>query len=212
MGNEEHRDLIEKSGAEYRQCNIRILEEGQNLNNQSGNPDVNSIMGKYMSTADEMTPKYLKIIEEENIDLIIHDFGAVWVRWFLEYMNNLHASGKISRKPPVSVMFSPCFLFEKGLYPNKAEAEYLPTPRIGLVSGFNMLRFLFSYYFFLRRWGLKFVNPMDLIVFQRDEHNICCVIPEFQPRSHLFKSINFVGNCASKLVFKLCFPVFKREL
>ena len=206
FGNAEHRELIEKTKAEFRLCKIDFFDPNKSVNEMRHSFSFSEIMGKYMRIADEMFPIYLRVIEQENIDLIIHDFGAIWARWFLAHIDVLFAKKQMKKKPPKSVMISPSFLFEKDLYPGETEAKFLPKPKLSPGFIFDSMFFMPKYWYFYYKYGIEYVGPMDIIVFSKDKLNLCCVMPEFHPRSHLFsKSTHFVGNYACKFILAVSF-------
>jgi hypothetical protein len=60
-----------------------------------------------------------------------------------------------------------------------------------------MPAFSLRYISFCNRLGIEVVNPIKFAYETSEELNICSLIPELQPRSHLFpsKSFKFIGSC-----------------
>ena len=200
FGNAEHRQLIESARAEFRLCKVEIVDPDKSINDMRHEFPLADMMNRYMNIADEMMPQYLRVVEQKNVDLVIHDFGAVWARWFIEYMSNMHAKGVMKRPPPKTIMVSASVLFDPRVYPSEAEAKFFPKQKFSLRVFVIMMLFQLKYWWFYRKHGFKYVSPMEFLVFSKDKLNMCCVTPEFHPRSHLFdKSIKFVGNFACKL-------------
>ena len=197
-GNECDRKLIEGTKAEFRLMDIVVIDPNLNLNEMRKNPPIDKMMLKAIEIADETVPKLVKIIDEENIDLVIYDFATGHAKCLREYLHKRCKEGFINKKKlPGFIMFSPSFMCAKGIYPNKAEPVFFNTKLRGLMA-LKMLMHSYKFYKFSKRYGLELQDP-ETFMFFREELNLCCVVPELQPRSHLFdKSVVFVGSCACK--------------
>lgn len=198
-GNEEFRQLIEKTGAEYRNLEFELFNPKQNMNELRHDFPLDQMMTRYMRLADKMMPNMLKVIENEEIDLIIYDFATVYAKWFVQYLEKKYETKEMKRKPPPSVMFSPSFLMTDGVYPSQVEKDLIPKPKLTFSLIFRLIKFAFRFIYFYYKYGFKLENPIFLTIYKQAKLNLCCIMPEFHPKSHLFdKNCFFIGHCACK--------------
>lgn len=198
-GNEADRALIESTKARFVPMHIDIQHDrNANMNELRHNFPMDKMFMKAMDIAEELMPKLVELVERERIDLVVYDFVTMHGRWLKDHLNSLQRSGKFTGKVPGFVMFSPSLMTAQGIYPNKAEPQFYPGAKLTFKLLISLVLLLIRYVVFCWKNGLKCEN-MNKFVYHREELNLCCILPEFQPRSHLFeKSLAFVGVCACK--------------
>jgi hypothetical protein len=196
---QKNRQVIEAGNIEFREANFDLPMNQISVNEARNHLPIHKILGLFIEATDELLPELVRCVHEEEIDLIVYDFMTVYAKWLLKYLKARYEKGELKRPPPKALMFGPSLLHQKGVYPNSFEEKFLPKPKLTLGFILKMIVFFFKYAFFCYKYGLPIENPATLIFYSKETLNICCVIPEFQPRSHLFpQNIKFVGNCACK--------------
>ena len=200
-GNEADRKLIESTGARFVSMPMTVFGDRMKMNEMRNNFQMDLMMEQYMKVGYDVVPQLTELVQREHFDLIIYDFATTGGRWIKSRMQSLQAAGQLKCKMPEFVMFSPSFMCAKDMYPNKSEPPMFPIPKLGLFMVLKLIVIFFRYVLFCWRFGLKLENPA-VFVYQREKLNICGIIPELQPRSHMFeKCLVFVGSCACKWAF-----------
>ena len=197
-GNEADRKMIESTRAQFVPMHVDILQDmiKMNMNELRNNFPLDKMMNLSMNIGYDVVPKLADLVQKEQIDLVIFDFATAHGKWLKQHLEHLKKNGKYTGKLPGFAMFSPTFMCSRHIYPNKAEPQILPKPKLSLMVILKIIVAMIRYFIFSFRLGLKLENPNDFL-FYREELNICCITPEIQPRSHLFeKSLVFVGSCA----------------
>ena len=196
--NKQFQNMIEAANIEFRNIDVEYPSDKISVSELRNQMPIHKVLGAFMETIDLMLPEFIRCIEEENIDLIIYDFMSVHAKWLLKYLRIQYEKGKLKRPPPKALMFGPSLLHQKGIYPNSYEQRFLPNPKISLGFLYNMIVFFIKYSLFCFKYHLPIENPINLLFYTKEELNIVCIVPEFQPRAHLYpKNVKFVGNCAS---------------
>lgn len=152
-------------------------------------------------------------INKEKPNLIFYDISGMHTKWTIKYYKKWYDLAKNSSDKsqlkfsptwplPPMIAFSPMFLMDKLIYPNKVERDLFFQLSPGLVFGIAGV--------FMKglsksiKHGLGFQNIMGSIDLKPDEHTsfvIASILPEIQPRSHLFDSdiYKFVGSTAEEI-------------
>ena len=195
-----HKKLIESANIEFREVDIYDAINDFTIHELRVEMPIYKILGFYMEACEKIMPELIRCVQEEDIDLIVYDFMTVYAKWFMKRLRAMHQKGELKKPVPKALTFMPSLVHEKGIYPNSFEEKFMIKPQVTLKFAFNMFIFFFKYMWFCRRNQLPVENILDLIFNQKEPLTICCVVPEFQPRSHMFSSgIKFVGNCAGKI-------------
>ena len=198
-GNLEHKKLIESSRSEFR--NIELVDPTERMNpNQLRNDfPVDIMMQMFMDSYDKFEPELMRTLEAEDVDMIMYDFLTAYGNWFVQKLKKLKQQGKLKKKLPKFVAFYPSFVMDESLFPNVAEKVYLPKPKLSFKFVLKMLVFAIKYIYFCWSRSVQLMNPAKFLFPKREELNLCCIIPELQPRSYLYpKSVQFIGSCASE--------------
>lgn len=205
-GNECDRNMIERSKAEYRNLECDVIDKNENTTEMKDGFPLDKLVAKGMEIFDMYYLTLLKIVEEEEIDLIIYDIATFHAKWFVRYLDLLYKKKKLKRKPPKAIMFCPSFQCIENLYPNKEEMKFFRLPKITLSFIIRMILFYLKYVFFHFKYDFKLESIIQYLFGLREDLNLCCVFPELQPRSHLFpKSVKFIGNCVCKCLNEIFF-------
>ena len=202
--NKQNQKLIESANIEFREADVDLPTNMVSVKELRKDLPIHKLLGFFIDATEKLLPELIRCVQEEGIDLIVYDFMTVYAKWLMKRLRIMQKKGELKKPLPKALTFLPSLAQEKGIYPNSFEEHLIPKPRFSLKLAFNLFLFFIKYISFCFRQGLKVENPFELIFEQREPLTICCVAPEFQPRSHLFpKGTKFVGNCAGKNQKKL---------
>ena len=201
-GMEPIRALIEKTGAEYRELKYSGMQKqmAKFKHRQPKNTDNFNIL---LDIVDENLVNMANMIEEEKPDLVFFDELAVYAKLTMLILRKRHGNDNYF-KMPLAATFKTELPKQEGVYPNKIESEFDPDE-------FKTLRFKIDYmslnarlFRMSIRYGFKALSLFKLAWYTDEDLNISPVIPELQPRSHLFdKTHKFVGICLKQEVRSL---------
>ena len=198
-GNKEHQKMIEGAGIEFREADIDIPSSLFSIKELRKEFPLHKMLNFFMDSADKLIGELVRCVKEEEIDLVVYDQMTIYAKWLLKHLQVKYEKGELNRPLPKAITFMPSMVQEKNVYPNSFEKQLYPKPIFTLKIAFNILIFMVRYIAFCFRYSLKVENPFELIFMQKAPLTICCVAPEFQPRSHTFpSSVKFVGQCAGK--------------
>lgn len=183
------------------------LNEFQNQVNSSADPSYS--IKFFLDIAEANIEHMAKDIATEKPDLIIYDIVSMYFKWLVSYYNKWYEitnKTRISQRqnlkfatehplPPL-IAFSPAFIFNADVYPNRFEQSMLIKFSFKLIWG--LVKVLFYQLKFCLKFGLKFTNPTEVVPFKLDENHklaFASILGDFQPRSHLFDPMKykFVG-------------------
>ena len=200
--NIEHKGLIESTGAEFRHLQLdRDLDDDMLENIKKRILPIDRLFTDIINAGEKFLPELIRCVEEEQIDLVLYDLGAVYAKWLMMYLRSQYKKGKLSRPPPKAVMTSPSVIFDDAIYPNSHEQSFLPekTGKIQLLAVIKFFFVFLRYWLFCIKFGIERNKLKYLIVGHREEVNLCLIVPEIQPRAHLYpKNVKFIGSCACK--------------
>jgi UDP:flavonoid glycosyltransferase YjiC (YdhE family) len=200
-GLEKYREIIEKSGAEYRPY--------QNLSEQFA--DVSSasklknfyfkIMRMSVIASDLVLPGLIEDVERDRPEMILFDFFAFHAKYLMEILHNKYEKKQSDYKPPKFVRISQTFSIKLDVYPIGDETKLL-FKNTNFFWPFHMLLMILTQLMVSWKYGLSFVNPVDLIQKpSREIMTLTTVFPEFQPRADQFPSdFKFIGSCIEERV------------
>ena len=179
-GNNKIKSIIEKSGAEFKAFSHNPNEFAQSQGFKG--PDIFRLLNSYVSNSYNNISHFAKLIETEKPDLIIYDEMAIYGKLTLLHLK--HANDKSFTVPP-AVMFKSTIVSLERKAPKFTFWMYIQAI-------FLHLRFL------LLEWKYNF-GVYNIFKFQREKKedmNIVCVFPEFQPNKDQVKGNHkFVGFC-----------------
>lgn len=204
-GNMEHKELIESANVEFRNLEIKTENDPKVVREWRKSFPIDKLMSYFLDSAENVLPELIRCVQEEEIDLIIYDFVTVYAKWLVRYLDIQHEKGRLSRPPPKRIMCSASFMQEQGVYPNQHEMRYQIMPKFSVSLLIGLLIFYIRYFFFCRKYEIKFSeNLFNLAFLGKERLNLCYVVPELQPRAHLFpKNVKFIGSCAGELDLEL---------
>jgi MGT family glycosyltransferase len=183
--------------------------EFQNKVNSSEKDNPAYSMKFFLDIADANIEYLAKEISNENPNLIIYDIVSMYFKWLVSYYNKWYEIAKkssISQKknlkfapehplPPL-IGFSPAFIFNADVFPNRFEQSMLVQFSFKLI--WNLIKVVFYQLKFCLKFGLKFTSLTEVVPLKLDENHkfvFASLLSDLQPRAHLFDSIRykFVG-------------------
>jgi UDP:flavonoid glycosyltransferase YjiC (YdhE family) len=194
FSNEKYKDLVEKTGAQYKQySNFPDLK----LSNELSVFDIAILL---MKAALNVLPELIKFCEEEKPDLILCDNGTYYGRFLINYLKTNDENGRLMFKMPRVVMLHSTFAMIENIYPNNDEVNLMIGKKnLGMILGY------FKLYFIQKkindRFKLSLPNEMRKVaraLANENNLNLCAVFPELQPRADkLMDKFKFIGCCVS---------------
>ena len=192
-GNMEHKELIEKSNSEFRNLELVDIANVINPNAQRESFRLDLMLNHFMDLGDKAIPLLMQVIEKEKIDLIVYDYATFYAIWLIKKLRKMYAEKKLNKQPPLAVPFYPSFVTN-----DKILTDFKPKIKLTLLFVLRMILVVFRYFFFCWSHGLR-VESLKHMFNNREELSICCITPEFHPKSYMYsKSLKFVGSCASE--------------
>ena len=200
-GNSECQRMIENTKAEFRPYKHHV--DMLDLTPDHGKLPLKFPMKKFMdhllSIADSMLEEMVQTVDEEEIDLIIHDFATLYATWLKELVNKRHRAGHLKRPCPPTISFWSVFVFKKNTFPNREEIRLFDQQKLSLDFIWTIVVILYKYVRFCFKWNLGLSDLSELLYYREGERAICCIAPEVHPRSYVYpKTISFVGPCTCK--------------
>lgn len=197
FGNEKYKELIEKTGSEYRQYSyfdmdiLPLNEEKLNLG---------EFFRLMMKFAADLLPELYKFCQEEKPDLIFMDHMSLHAKYLRNYLMIQDKKKKLDFSLPKFVDFFSTFATLPGIYPTKEDIK-------NAVGKFDF-RILFELFKIPcrqrrinKRLGLNLKLDLQKLFAPIDEVNICCILMELQPKAdsmaHVYK---FPGMCIAEHV------------
>jgi UDP:flavonoid glycosyltransferase YjiC (YdhE family) len=197
-GNEEHRELIEKTGATFRQyahSTFATLSSPPPITTaqKQRRQETSSfflIFNLYLHFAERLLPQMIRDTETQRPDLIVYDSVFMPVKYMLEILRR-----RGTYEPPRCVRFIPNFAINASIMNLLIKSmRYDWTVLIEFVILF-FKQLLLSW-----RLSINVYNPINLYLKPEKSLNIVAVFPELQPRREEFDaSFKFVGPCISEV-------------
>ena len=181
-GNSQIKSIIEKSGAEYKDYSSNPNEFAQSKSLKK--PNNIALLTSFISDSYNNIGHFAKLIEVENPDVVIYDEFALYAKLTLLHLKNKHAEDKNFTMPSV-------IMFKSTIVPLEKKK---PTFTIWMY-----IQYIFVHRRFLQlEWKYHFgiYNIFKLQQENKEDMNIVCVFPEFQPDKDQIKGNHkFVGFC-----------------
>ncbi len=197
-GNEEHKQIIEATGSQFKCYSHFPTDKIQKTSNDPNyQPNFLPIFTDYLiEMTSKLLPELIKTVNEEKPDLIIYDSISVHAKYLIEYLRMYQSNHR-----PASVIFSPTFTTFGGVYPNFFERQ-LNHEKHGIFYYIYLLKANIRQIRLCLKFGLKLNNPVKFLSYVNDtELNLVAIFPELQARSSLCsKNVKFVGSCVSEEV------------
>jgi MGT family glycosyltransferase len=189
-GIEEHRELIEKTGAQFRLYVDRNVADTivPQVDDQKSEPVFSRFMNRMMDSSYQILPQLTRDFETEKPDIVLIDPSFIVARYLVEILKSSNIKVKC-------VEFFPHFVM------TQAMMESVP----GLIrKDFLVIRALL--YLFLRQivlswyFGIWVFNPLSLIMGKNYNLKLVSVFQELHPRIDEYDRnyYKFIGNCASE--------------
>lgn len=188
-GIEEHRQLIEKTGAQFRLYSDRNVADTvlPQVSERHREFVFTRFMNRMIDSSYHLLPELIRDVEAEKPDMIIIDPGFITSKYLIEILKKRGIHVKC-------VEFFPHFVM------TQAMMESVP----GLVQK-SLRMFLAIIYLFIRQiwlswtFGISLYNPMDLLVGKKDHLKIVAIFPQLHPRLEDYdNTYRFVGHCISE--------------
>nr|QNH67995.1 UDP-glucuronosyltransferase-like protein 6 [Brachionus plicatilis] len=192
-----HKELIEKSGAQFR----HYLYENYSCQTNSLQKDpTNNVLGILMSLIDlsyKEVPHLAKEVLNLRPDLIIFDNVSLPAKYLIKYLQ------KTSTKIPKYIQFFTLFPSIKNVYPSPELLKQICVIPSGFVFNLQKHWLNFKQVLLTSHLGIEYSDPLDLSTFASDL-NIVTISPGLHPfESALDPSFKFVGCCVSEKVRQL---------
>ncbi|CAF0791538.1 unnamed protein product [Brachionus calyciflorus] len=202
-GNIEHKDLIERTGATFRQySHILSTNFKHKPLNEDKHDALEDLFTKMINISYEAVPVLLQQVENDKPDLIIYDHFSFPARYMLKVMESRFAKGLSQQPTPPAVNFYTCFASKDGLYPSNEQLQEIVGGGFRLMA--TMARLIMRQSLFSWKFGINIYNPVNFIYNESEKLNLVSVFPELHPHSDKFdSSYKFVGCCLSENIRKL---------
>lgn len=187
--NNEFKDRIEKTGAQFREYSNFIMDK--NLYGLS-------MIKKLMDISANMLLDLVRAVENDKPDLIIYDVGSLHAQYLLLYLKNKYETGKHNFPPPPAIFFSSTFAFEDKLWPEPdLVAKFVGFQNVDF--GAPVAELIEMQKEINIKYGLSVEDPMKLFIRNEERLKIVSVFPELQPNSKKYNdTYKFVGVCLSE--------------
>jgi UDP:flavonoid glycosyltransferase YjiC (YdhE family) len=192
---EKYKDLVQKSGAEYRQFKnaSAIVDLNTNIN-------IMDVMHDLLDLSKNVLAEMIECCNKEKPDLILSDALSNYGRYLVNHLEKKEKNNKLNYKLPKVVLVYPCFAFLEKIYPNKKEKSLA----FGKFN-FQLLKQYIKLSLKQRKINKQFdlTYPTDFLslsrTMARESHLfICGVFHELQPRAdNMIHRFKFIGCCIS---------------
>jgi UDP:flavonoid glycosyltransferase YjiC (YdhE family) len=212
---EEFKLKIESVGAQFRPLidfdltkDIKIKPVGSKRK-----LELTNVMNSLLDSVSKNLEYLASEIDNEKPDLIFYDISAMHIKWAIKYYKKWYDISRKCSNPsrlkfsptwplPTMIGFAPMFIMQKSIYPNSIERELFIQLSFGLLLGIAGV-FIKGLSKSLKH-GLGFQNILGSIDLKPDESTsfvIASILPEIQPRSHLFDPhlYKFVGSTIEEI-------------
>ena len=167
---------------------------------------------KTLKIATDNLEQIIKDIDSEKPDLIYYDntLPNKYINYIIDYYEKSYngkglKANKLNFRPtyklPPMIAFSPAFVTEKDIYPNKTELSiaFSIYSLLSLNVLWQIIAYLIAHYKFCDTFGFGFMNPLEILKLEpipKTKFIIITVSPDIHTRSHLYnnKFFKFVGS------------------
>lgn len=187
-GNEENRQTIERTGAEYRPYVDFDFEKNMKAKPLTENKDNSmlDLINNFMDASYKLLPALIQDVDREKPDLILYDIISLPAKYLVNYYSRKAWS-------PKSLMFMPSLVVNKQIIDDVPGFLTIDLKKILQSMVLFVKQFIFSLTF-----GLNIFNPIGFMLSYDKRLNIVSVMRELQPRIELFdETFKFVGPCLS---------------
>ena len=193
---QKYKDLVKKSGAEYRE-----FENSLYIDEFDSNIQFLEIYELIMEASKIYVPQLIDFCNSEKPDLILCDATTIYGRYLMNYLEKMDKMKKLNYTLPKNVIVHPSFAFYMGIYPNNREAKLF----LGKIN-FNFFKHYIKLCFKQRKINKQFgltlpsnITQMNNVMTNsKNQLQICGVIHELQPKAdNLINIFKFIGCCIS---------------
>jgi MGT family glycosyltransferase len=195
-GNEENRELIEKTGAKFRLYSHRnfslLLEDPKFINNQKEQDStlLLQVFGKLIEFSNELLPQMMTDTKRDKPDMILYDQAFLPATYLLEILKS-----KANNDVPKSVTFIPNFAMNSAIMSELGNN----SNKLSLSMVYELVKLFCAQLKFSWMFSIWVFNPIKFLMTANDRLNIVSVFPEIQPRRDEFdERFKFVGPCISE--------------
>ena len=188
-GNEEHKDLISRTGAQFRLYANRNYANMLKTSNSNKNGSLINLLEAMIDGAYEILPQLIKDYEQDKPDLILYDCVFLSARY-------LYVDLKKRGIDVQMVEFFPNFAMNKSIIDS--------VPELNLFEkNFNTLlkvgQIFFKQAHLSWNFDLSIYNAINFLFEKRQYTQIVAVFPELQPRVEEFgDNFKFIGQCVAE--------------
>ena len=189
-GIEEHRELIEKTGAQFRLYVDRNVADTivPQIDDQKSEPVFSRFMNRMMDSSYHILPQLTRDFEIEKPDIVLIDPSFIVARYLVEILKSSNIRVKC-------VEFFPHFVMTQAMMESVPGVIRKDFPVIRALLYIFLRQIVLSWYF-----GIWVFNPLSLIMGKNDNLKLVSVFPELHPRIDEYDRnyYKFIGNCASE--------------
>jgi UDP:flavonoid glycosyltransferase YjiC (YdhE family) len=195
-GNIENREVIEKTGAQFRlYVHPTMASFKPTAIQKQSTKQTFSIMSKMIDYSYVLLPSLIQDIQAERPSLIVYDQLYVTAKYLIKYLKR----NEPSSYKPVTVSFSPSLLMNtkmmREMFKSRNMLETIFWMVIWMLIVFVKQQ-VFNFYF-----NLRVINLFSLFHEPDDGLNLVAVFPELQPMRDTFdRRFQFVGSCIEEKV------------
>jgi UDP:flavonoid glycosyltransferase YjiC (YdhE family) len=189
-GNQENREQIERTGAQFRlYANRNLCELVHHEKTETDNNLLARVLNKFIDMSYGLVPQLIRDVRADKPDILIYDSCFLPAKYLLEIMKK----EKIHAK---EIEFYPNFAINNTLFNEIGEKK----------TSFSMIFSMFILFlrqlWFSLTFGINVYNPINLFVSNgnKSKHTkLVLVFPELQPyREEFDETFKFVGPCVSE--------------
>ena len=189
FGIDDHKELIEKTGATFRRYVHRNIADVDipKLTERGKEPFFAKFFAFMIDCSYVLLPQLIKEYESEKPDMIIFDPSFIVVVYFIEILR--------SQKKQVKVMqFFPNFVLDKEMMESVPGLMDKSLKAFVAMGGILFKQFKLSWEF-----NMSIYNPFSLFTAKTPYTKIVAVFPELHPNVEKYDSTHkFVGQCVSE--------------
>lgn len=187
-GTEEFRDIIEKTGAEY-----RPLAADKFFDTPTKEIDIRTFYQILKETIDfsyKILPNLIADVDRERPDILVYDQFFYPVKCLLKILKKPKYTSESYK--PKSVAFYPSFAMNRQIASKNTSKLFKNV----LLSIYLMFLIFLKQQVFNLYHGIFMIHPLITFMVKDENLNIVAVFPELQPKREMFdQSFKFVGPC-----------------
>ena len=186
-GNQENREQIEKTGAQFRlYANRNMCELVHDEKTQDGSNAILTVFHKFIDMSYELVPQLVRDARVEKPDIIIYEACFFPANYLVEILKKENRGFK-------EIEFYPYFAVNKTIFTRLTNMKFNFHMVLSVITLF-LRQFLFSW-----KFKIHIYNPLSIVMKNNNNPKLVSVFPELQPcREEFDKTYNFIGPCVSE--------------